>query len=77
MALTATQKKLLANIKSKLRRGDTNSIAEITRKSLNYVGMVLNPESDSYNDIIVTEAVKIITEREQNTKKLLQSIAAA
>lgn len=77
MKLSNTQKEILANIKGKLRRGDANSIAKITSKSLNYVGMVLNPDSDHYNEYIVTEAVRIITEREQSTQKLLETIAAA
>lgn len=74
MKLSKTQIELLVNIKSKLRRGDIPSIAEKTGLTENYVGMVLNPDSDHFNEIIVTEAVNLIAEREQNTKKLLESI---
>lgn len=74
MKLNETQIEILKGIQGKLMRGDQNTIAKKKGFSNDYVSMVLNPESDYYNEEIVTEAVRIITEREQNNKKLLESI---
>lgn len=74
MKLSKTQVEILVNIKSKMRRGDIPSIAEKTGLTENYVGMVLNPKTEFFNEDIVKEAIEVINTREQNTKKLLQSI---
>lgn len=76
MKLSETQNELLKRIESKMQRGDIAAIAEITGMTREYVGMVLNPDSDFYNETIVIEAVKLVTEREQKTKQLLESITA-
>jgi DUF2075 family protein len=74
MPLTKTQIELLEAIKSKMRRGDIPSIAEKAGKTENYVGMVLNPKTEYFNEDIVKGAIAVINDREQNTKKLLESI---
>lgn len=76
MKLSKTQIEILVNIKSKIRRGDIPIIALKAGKTENYVGMVLNPDSEFFNESIVTEAVNVIAEREQNTQKLLQKLIA-
>ncbi|MBA3673473.1 MAG: hypothetical protein H0W75_00700 [Chitinophagaceae bacterium] len=77
MLLDKTQIELLKSIQGKLRRGDKTLIAKKTKFTPMYVWMVLNPDHEYYNEIIVAEAVKIISNREQNRQKLLKSIAAA
>jgi DNA-binding phage protein len=74
MILSNAQIELLESIQSKIRRGDISAIAEKTGLTREYVGMVLNPDSDHFNESIITEAVEIIATREQNTKNLLKKI---
>lgn len=76
MALTENQLKLLKGIRDRIVRGDIVRIAETTGKTREYVGRVLNPLTDTYCPLVVTEAVKIISEREQNAKKLLEKVVA-
>lgn len=76
MALTETQLKLLKGIRGKLKRGDRTAIAIKLGKHREYVSKVLNPSTDIYYDPAVTEAVKIISAREQNAKKLLEKVVA-
>lgn len=76
MALTKTQIELLETIQSKMRRGDISSIAEKVGLTKEYVGTVLNPKLDRFNEDIVKEAIELINTREQNTKKLLQTLTS-
>ena len=76
MALSNIQKELLESISDKLMYGDMKSIAEKTRKTENYVSMVLNPASDFFNMKIVEAAAAIISARELKTKGLLEKITA-
>jgi len=76
MNLTNTQKELLSTIQSKIARGDIKEISENTGFTREYVGKVLNPLSDTYNESIVNEAVRIIGMREQNTNKMLKKLTA-
>ena len=73
--LTDTQQKILDGIKAKLVNGDIKEIAGNTKKSTVYVSQVLNPANASYNQEIVTEAVRIIRLREQSNNKLLQILS--
>lgn len=75
--LSETQSALLKTIQDKLVRGDIGDISESTGKSRVYVSNVLSPSNDSYNEEIVTAAVRIIEKREQDTKKLLKKITPA
>lgn len=74
MTLSAKDIELLQEIQRKLRRGDITEIAKNTGKTREYVGMVLNPNSDHFNQAIVSEAFDLIYNREQGTAKLLESI---
>ncbi len=76
MALTKNQLKLLQRISARLVRGDIKNIAQKTGKTREYVGRVLNASSETYFLPVVNEAVKIISEREQNAKKLLEKVVA-
>ncbi len=77
MTLSRTQIKILYGIQGKLRRGDITAIAKKVGVSKEYVGMVLNPDLDYFREDIVDEAIKIVANREQVTKKLLKSIMSA
>lgn len=74
MILSDNQIQLLKTIKSKLLRGDISDIAKNAGFTREYVGMVLDPSTDTYNDKIVTEAANVIANREQATKTLLENI---
>lgn len=67
---------LLQRINRLLVRGDIKGIAETTGFSRDYVGRVLSPFSNTFNEKVVSEAVKIVRIREQNTKKILETLPA-
>lgn len=75
MILSSTQIELLQSIRNRLIRGDIGEIASSVGMTREYVGKVLSPSSDTYNEEIISEAVKIIERREQDTKKLLKKVA--
>ena len=77
MNLTGIQQEVLQRINGKIIRGDIGAIAEKVGKSPKYVGMVLSPVTDSYNETIVNEAVRIIKDREQNTANNLKVLTAS
>lgn len=77
MNLNETQIELLTTIQKNLRRKDINTIAQNTGLSREYVSRVLSPFRDDFNEDIVSEAVKIISAREQNTKTLLKKLTSA
>lgn len=76
MNLTNNQIQILTSIKAKLVWGDLKAIAEKVGMTDVYVGKVLNPETNSYNEDIVNEAVKLITERERNQKQILNKLSS-
>lgn len=76
MSLTETQITILNGIQSKLIRGDIRDIAKATKKTRAYVSRVLSVSTDRWNIDIVSEAVRIIDQRAQGTKKLLKKVAA-
>lgn len=75
--LSQNKVELLLAIYKKLERGDIKKIAEDLKFSRVYVGYVLSPHTRYYKQEIVDAAIKIITEREQNTKNLLEKLNAA
>lgn len=75
MKLSKTQIEILEGIQKKLEHGDIGAIAKKTGLTRQYVGLVLNPKTDSYKENVVAEAISIISKREQNTKKLLQTLS--
>lgn len=75
MALTKTEIEILETIQSKLKRGDITAIAEKLRLTPEYIGMVLNPKCDRFNEGIVGIAIELISIREQSRKKQLESIS--
>ena len=75
MALTETQIKILEGIQGNLRKGDVKEITKKTGLTREYVGKVLRPGNDFFNEDVVTEAVKIISVREQFNKKLLNKLS--
>lgn len=77
MPLSKTESKILKGIHGNLRRGDITVIANKIGCTKEYVGMVLNPESEFFREDIVSEAVAIIAERKQKQNKLLQVIMTA
>ena len=74
MTLSKVQKKILKKIKSKLVYRDYEAIAANLGYSRDHISRVLGLKNSHYNEAIVNEAVKIITEREQATNELLQKI---
>lgn len=76
MKLSTTQLQLLQIIQGKLVKGDVDIIANKTGLTRDYVRMILNPNSGFYKENVITEAVEIITNREQNTENLLKKINA-
>lgn len=76
MTLTSNQIELKRSIQSKLRRGDRNSIAVKLGLSPEYVGDCLSPNTVRFNMKVVESAAEIISMREQNTKKLLETISS-
>lgn len=77
MALTKTRLELLENIQGKLVRGDIKEIAKNTGLTREYVSKVLSTDTNTYNEEIVNEAVRIIAFREQITKNLLKKLTVA
>ena len=74
MTLTNIQKKILKKVKVKIAYGDYTVISQTTGFSKEHICRVLSPLNDTYNESIVNEAVRIISEREKATKELLQKI---
>lgn len=74
MELSKTHIEILEGLHGKLRRGDIARIAEKTKFTPEYVGMVLNKDSEHFNENIVNAAIQVISKREQNTKKLLEKV---
>ena len=70
-------KKLLKEIQTRLVYGDIQAIADATGFSREYVGKVLNPNTDRKNKVIVDEAVKIIEQRKFITNDQLKVVQAA
>lgn len=78
MNLSENQKELLQKIQLKMRRGDVTRIAKETGFTKAWVSKVLSTsDTETYNDDIVAEAVRIIEKRDQGTTKLLNKITAA
>lgn len=77
MPLSKTQIELLEAIQTKIKYGDIGTISERVGLTREYVGMVLNPKSDFFNEDIVKAAIEVFNLREQNTKKLLESLTSA
>lgn len=76
MQLSKTHIEILEGIQGKLRRGDITRIAEKTKFTPEYVGMVLNKDSEHFNEKIIDVAIKVIAKREQSTKNLLEKLSA-
>lgn len=76
MILNDNQIELLKGIQSKMRRGDRSSIAKKLGLTPEYVGDCLSPNSERFNMQVVEAAADIIKTREQNTKKLLETISS-
>ena len=74
MALSDSQREILQRINKNLEYGDITAIAEKLGKTRVYVSGVLNPETRPYNDEVVNAAVKLIAEREQGRKKMLDKL---
>lgn len=74
MALSDSQIEILQKINKNLEYGDINAIAETTGKTRVYVSGVLNPFTRTYNDDIIIAAVKLISEREQGRKQLVEKL---
>jgi len=74
MTLTNIQKKILKRVKRKIAYGDYAEIAANLGFSKEHISRVLSLSNDNYNEAIVNEAVRIIAEREQATKELLEKI---
>lgn len=76
MTMTNSQIKILNRINQNLQRGDLKVISEKTNKRPEYVSRVLNPFNPAYSETVINEAVKIVTEREQGQKKILEKLPA-
>jgi NACalpha-BTF3-like transcription factor len=74
--LTQTQIEILTVLQGKLVHGDITLIAEKMGFSRVHVSNVLNPSSENFNQDIVDEAVKLVTEREQVNKNTLKKLTA-
>lgn len=68
------QKELLKKLKGELKYGDNTLIAKRTAFTPEYVGMCLNPRNDSYNSVIVEEALKLVQEREEELKAQMEKL---
>ncbi len=75
--LTQTQKDVLEAIQGKLIRGDIKVISEATGFTTVYVGNVLSPSNDAFNQEIVDTAVKIVERRDQVNKNHLKKLTQA
>jgi len=74
--LTQTQIEILTVLQEKLVHGDIKLIAEKMGFSRVHVSNVLKPCSEYFNQDIVDEAVKLVTEREQVNKNTLKKLTA-
>jgi hypothetical protein len=74
--LTRTQIEILTVLNKKLVHGDIKSIVDKTGFSRVHVSNVLNPSSENFNQDIVDEAVRLVTEREQVNKNTLKKLTA-
>lgn len=74
MTLSKIQKKILKKVKTKLVYGDYETIATNLHFSKEHISRVLSLKNDNYNEAIVNEAARIISERDEATKELLQKI---
>ena len=75
--LSDTQKEILEMLKDRLLHGDIADLAKQTGKSRVYVGKVLNPNADYYNEEIVAAAVELVKNRKQGTENLLKELQVA
>lgn len=76
MPLTETQIKILEGIQSNLRRGDISQISKKTGSSRDYVKRVLSLEGDEFDEDIIEETIKLLSERQKAQKLLLKQITA-
>lgn len=74
MSLSINQTEILKAIQARIIRGDIRDIANDTEFTREYVGSVLNPNSDIYNTEIVDAAVRIIEARELKLESQLQKL---
>lgn len=77
MLISETQRQLLQKIKEKSQRGDVKKIAKKLKFSQKHVSQVLNPDVlNEFNEKIVDEAVKLISERESKAAASLEMLEA-
>lgn len=74
--MTTEQIEILNRINNQMARGDIKKISIKTRLSREYVGKVLNPDSDAFNEKVVDTAIKIIEDRNSKNKRRLSQLAA-
>lgn len=74
MELKASQVKVLQAVNKGIEKGDITTIAKNVGFTRVYVSMVLNPFTGNYNEKIITEAVKIIEQREKKRKRVLDAL---
>ncbi len=68
MPLTTNQISILQRVNKQLERGDITKISKRADFTKEYVGKVLNPFSDTYNQEIINAAIELIAEKKQGQK---------
>lgn len=76
MKLSDSQIEILQRINRNIVKGDIKTIANSTGISREYVGKVLNPFTETYNEEVINAAIELIAVREQGRKVMLEKLPA-